>query len=70
MECSLIVPAEPLLEDRDFRWLVAVITSLVLLYVVGYVASRVAGERGAAFGTLPRGTQFDAIVTRATPRIG
>ena len=32
-----------------------------------FVASRVAGEGGAAFGTLPAGTQFEAIVSRATP---
>jgi uncharacterized membrane protein len=37
--------AAPLLEDRDFRWLVAVIISLVLLYVVGYIASRMAGKK-------------------------
>ena len=37
--------AAPLLEDRDFRWLVAVIISLVLLYVIGYIASRMAGKR-------------------------
>src|SRR5438477_6967270 len=32
-----------------------------------FVASRVSGERGAAFGTLPPGTQFEAIVSRTTP---
>jgi len=34
-----------------------------------FLASRVAGERGAAFGTLPAGTAFGKIVSRATPRV-
>jgi putative acyl-CoA dehydrogenase len=34
-----------------------------------FVASRVAGERGAAFGTLPAGTDFGAILDRATPQV-
>jgi putative acyl-CoA dehydrogenase len=33
-----------------------------------FVASRVAGDGGRAFGTLPRGTDLRAIVDRATPR--
>jgi uncharacterized membrane protein len=37
--------AAPLLEDRAFRWFVAVIIAIVLLYAIGYVASRMAGKR-------------------------
>jgi putative acyl-CoA dehydrogenase len=32
-----------------------------------FVASRVGGDWGRAFGTLPAGTAFDAIIERATP---
>jgi putative acyl-CoA dehydrogenase len=32
-----------------------------------FCASRLAGESGRAFGTLPDGVAFDAIVARATP---
>jgi putative acyl-CoA dehydrogenase len=32
-----------------------------------YVTSRLAGEHGVAFGTLPRGTAFTNIIERATP---
>jgi len=35
-----------------------------------YVASRLAGEHGIAFGTLPRGTAFKTIIERATPAVG
>ncbi|HEV3464662.1 MAG TPA: acyl-CoA dehydrogenase family protein, partial [Actinomycetota bacterium] len=35
-----------------------------------FLASRVAGDRGAAFGTLPSGLDPAAIVARATPKIG
>jgi putative acyl-CoA dehydrogenase len=35
-----------------------------------FCASRLAGDRGAAFGTLPPGLDLAAIVTRATPKIG
>jgi putative acyl-CoA dehydrogenase len=35
-----------------------------------YVASRLAGEHGVAFGTLPRGTAFRTIIERATPAVG
>jgi putative acyl-CoA dehydrogenase len=35
-----------------------------------YVASRLGEEHGVAFGTLPRGTAFGAIVERATPTVG
>ena len=35
-----------------------------------FCASRVAGDRGAAFGTLPRGLDLAAIVERATPKAG
>jgi putative acyl-CoA dehydrogenase len=35
-----------------------------------FCASRVAGDRGAAFGTLPPGLDPAAIVARATPKIG
>jgi putative acyl-CoA dehydrogenase len=35
-----------------------------------YVASRLAGEHGVAFGTLPRGTEFKTIIERATPAVG
>jgi putative acyl-CoA dehydrogenase len=35
-----------------------------------YVTSRLAGEHGIAFGTLPRGTAFKTIVERATPVAG
>jgi putative acyl-CoA dehydrogenase len=35
-----------------------------------FCASRVAGDRGAAFGTLPPGLDLPAIVDRATPKIG
>ena len=35
-----------------------------------FCASRVAGDRGAAFGTLPSGLDLAAIVERATPKAG
>jgi putative acyl-CoA dehydrogenase len=35
-----------------------------------FCASRLAGDRGAAFGTLPPGLDLAAIVTRATPKVG
>jgi putative acyl-CoA dehydrogenase len=35
-----------------------------------YVTSRLAGEHGVAFGTLPRGTNFKSIIERATPAVG
>jgi putative acyl-CoA dehydrogenase len=35
-----------------------------------FCASRVAGDRGAAFGTLPPGLDLAAIVGRATPKVG
>jgi putative acyl-CoA dehydrogenase len=35
-----------------------------------FCASRVAGDRGAAFGTLPPGLDLATIVERATPKVG
>ena len=35
-----------------------------------FCAARGAGDRGAAFGTLPRGLDLPAIVERATPKVG
>ena len=35
-----------------------------------FCASRLGGEWGAAFGTLPVGTDFEAIVARARPAVG
>jgi putative acyl-CoA dehydrogenase len=35
-----------------------------------FCASRVAGDRGAAFGTLPPGLDLAAIAERATPKVG
>jgi putative acyl-CoA dehydrogenase len=35
-----------------------------------FCASRVAGDHGAAFGTLPTGLDLPAIVDRATPKVG
>ena len=35
-----------------------------------FCASRVAGDRGATFGTLPAGLDLAAIVERATPKVG
>ena len=35
-----------------------------------FCASRLAGDRGAAFGTLPGATNFDAIIERTTPQLG
>jgi putative acyl-CoA dehydrogenase len=35
-----------------------------------FCATRVAGDRGAAFGTLPPGLDLAAIVERATPKVG
>jgi len=35
-----------------------------------FCASRVAGDRGATFGTLPPGLDLAAIVERATPKVG
>jgi len=34
-----------------------------------FVASRLEGDRGLAFGTLPSGVDFSAIMERARPRI-
>jgi putative acyl-CoA dehydrogenase len=33
-----------------------------------FCGSRLAGNWGQAFGTLPSGTDFDAIIARAKPR--
>ena len=35
-----------------------------------FCASRLGGDRGAAFGTLPTGLDLGAIVERATPKVG
>jgi putative acyl-CoA dehydrogenase len=35
-----------------------------------FCASRLGGDRGAAFGTLPSGLDLGTIVERATPKIG
>jgi putative acyl-CoA dehydrogenase len=35
-----------------------------------FCASRVAGDRGAALGTLPAGLDLPTIVERATPKTG
>jgi uncharacterized membrane protein len=37
--------AEPLLDNHLFRWFVAVVMSLFLIYAVGNIASRMAGKR-------------------------
>jgi putative acyl-CoA dehydrogenase len=34
-----------------------------------YCASRLAGDQGRAFGTLPRGLDYERIIERATPRL-
>ena len=34
-----------------------------------FCSSRLAGDWGNAFGTLPAGTDFDAIVARHTPPV-
>ncbi len=34
-----------------------------------FCASRLAGDAGLVFGTLPPGTDFDAIIERSRPRI-
>ena len=39
-------------------------------FAEAFVASRVGGESGRAFGTLPAGTDFGPIVSRATPELG
>ncbi|HET9292374.1 MAG TPA: DNA alkylation response protein, partial [Actinomycetes bacterium] len=35
-----------------------------------FCASRLAGDHGAALGTLPPGLDLAAIVERATPKVG
>ena len=35
-----------------------------------FCASRLAGDWGAAFGTLPAGLDLDAVLERATPKVG
>ena len=37
--------AEPLLDDHNFHWLVAVVLSLFLIYAIGKIASQMAGKR-------------------------
>jgi uncharacterized membrane protein len=37
--------AVPLLENHSFRWLVAVILSLLLIYAIGKIASQMAGKK-------------------------
>jgi len=34
-----------------------------------FCASRLRGDRGLAFGTLPRGIDFGRIIERARPRL-
>ena len=35
-----------------------------------FCASRLAGDRGLAFGTLPPGTDCERIIARSQPRVG
>jgi putative acyl-CoA dehydrogenase len=35
-----------------------------------FCASRLAGDQGLAYGTLPAGTNFEEILARATPQVG
>ena len=35
-----------------------------------FCASRLGGDRGHAYGTLPTGVDFAAIIDRTTPRLG
>jgi putative acyl-CoA dehydrogenase len=35
-----------------------------------FCASRLGGEHGGAYGTLPTGVDFAAIIARATPKVG
>ena len=35
-----------------------------------FCASRLGGDWGGAYGTLPAGVDFGAIVERATPKVG
>ncbi|MGC1215700.1 MAG: hypothetical protein WA890_31140 [Micromonospora sp.] len=35
-----------------------------------FCASRLAGDHGHAYGTLPSGVDFAAIIARATPKVG
>lgn len=37
--------AQPLLENHVFRWLIAVMMALILIYIVGYIASQMAGKK-------------------------
>ena len=37
--------AVPLFENHVFRWLVAVAMALILIYIVGYIASQMAGKK-------------------------
>lgn len=37
--------AVPLFENHVFRWLIAVVMSVVLIYLVGYIASQMAGKK-------------------------
>lgn len=37
--------AEPLLENHVFRWFIAVVMSLILIYIVGNIASQMAGKK-------------------------
>jgi putative acyl-CoA dehydrogenase len=34
-----------------------------------FCASRLAGDWGGAFGTLPAGTDFETIITRSAPQV-
>lgn len=35
-----------------------------------FCASRLAGDHGHAYGTLPAGVDFAAIISRAVPKVG
>jgi putative acyl-CoA dehydrogenase len=80
MERELGAAADPVGLQAGARRLVerlAVLLQAALLVRHGhpavadaFCASRVAGDRGAAFGTLPPGLDLAAIVERATPKVG
>ena len=80
LERELGGAADPVGLQGDARRLVerlAVLLQAALLVRHGhpavadaFCASRVAGDRGAAFGTLPPGLDLAAVVERATPKVG
>ncbi|WP_433528111.1 acyl-CoA dehydrogenase family protein [Micromonospora sp. CA-263727] len=76
VEAALADPAEPEVRARRVVEQLALVLQGALLVRHGhpavadaFCASRLGGDRGHAYGTLPAGVDFAAIIDRATPKL-